>query len=85
MVIQLDGVQNSNWDDRWGNPGNGVASSSFSYGLKSESIGGKDLHFRNFYLNSANGKVYESDIILAMKDKVTASDDDVSIVSFEAA
>ena len=85
MVIQLDGVQNSNWDDRWGNPGNGVASSSFSYGLKSESIGGKDLHFRNFYLNSANGKVYESDIILAMKDKVTAPVDDVSIASFEAA
>lgn len=44
---------------------------------------GKDVHFRNFYLNTANGTLYESDIVLQLNSNFSAAD--AMLAGFEAA
>jgi len=46
-------------------------------------VAGKDVHFRNFYLNTANGTLYESDIVLQLNDNFSAAN--AVLAGFEAA
>ena len=39
------------------------------FGLDASKVTQRDIHFRNFYLNSDTGKVYDGDIILTTTDK----------------
>ena len=39
------------------------------YNLNSEACQNKDIHFRNFYINSDNGTVYQGDVIMTTNNK----------------
>lgn len=76
--IEISGIQDKNWPDKWGAEGDQVisdkegdytAGGNLTFALKNKSeptidLNTKEIHFRNFYLNGDNGKVYEGDIIL---------------------
>lgn len=61
--VTLSGTQNTSWNGTWAN---GLPDASFV--LTGLAAANKDVHFRNFYLNTANGQVYESDIVLRFQD-----------------
>ncbi len=52
-----------------------LVSRPLTYNLNSEACQEKELHFRNFYVNSQNGTEYEGDVILTTGDKFDASDE----------
>ena len=53
------------------------------YSLDASAVANKDIHFRNFYLNSENGRVYDGDIILSMNDNEMP--EAATLANFEAA
>ncbi|MDR2179020.1 MAG: flagellin [Synergistaceae bacterium] len=80
--IKINGTQNLDWPDKWADMNlrsGGVQPTTPSapedyevterylmYGMNKNAIAGKDIHFRNFYLNTSNGTVYEGDIVLSL-------------------
>ena len=63
--VSVKGTANEKWGGSWGS----ITDKDVVYGLKKADIKDKDLHFKNFYLNSKTGKVYEGDIILRTNKK----------------
>ncbi|MBQ7217802.1 MAG: hypothetical protein IJS39_17695 [Synergistaceae bacterium] len=53
------------------------------YSLDASAITKKDIHFKNFYLNSTNGEVYDGDIVLTMNE--TEMPEFATLGDFEAA
>ncbi len=53
------------------------------FNLQASAVAGNDVHFRNFYLNTANGTLYESDIVLQLNENFTAAA--AFLAGFEAA
>ncbi len=49
------------------------------FNIDSSAAQNKDLHFRNFYLNSENGTVYNGDVILTTSNSFVAGSDDSQI------
>ena len=49
------------------------------YNISTEATQNKQLHFRNFYLNSENGTVYNGDIILTTDDNFSISGDNAIV------
>lgn len=49
------------------------------FNISSEATQNKDLHFRNYYLNSENGTVYNGDVILTTSSDFVAGGDDNQI------
>ncbi|MBR0256829.1 MAG: flagellin [Synergistaceae bacterium] len=97
--IQVEGTQDKNWPNKWGNDGDKVTcdqdgnytnGNPVKFGLdSSQDLNSKDIHFRNFYVNGENGDVYEGDIILTTTDTFTtdapAATDGDKLASFTAA
>ena len=52
-----------------------VVSKTLTYNINSELCQNAEINFRNFYLNTENGTVYEGDVILTTDDKFLAGDD----------
>ncbi len=79
--VQISGVQDENWPNKWGQTGDTVtckADGSYTggvdidFGLDSTAkLDDKEIHFRNFYINGENGTVYEGDIVLTTNDEFT--------------
>ena len=103
MAVEISGKQDPDWPDHWGEiEGSGtkddpykckedVTANPLKFNLDSSECENKEIHFRNFYINTDNGKVYEGDVILTTNDKladdtgaVTAKDGD-TLASFTAA
>ncbi|MCL1941027.1 MAG: flagellin, partial [Synergistaceae bacterium] len=61
-LFSVSGTQNAAWGARWGDS---LPTLQFAVG---SDIQGKEVHFRSFYLNTANGMVYENDIALSFKN-----------------
>ncbi|WP_347712183.1 flagellin [uncultured Fretibacterium sp.] len=61
ISVKVKGTANSKWEQSWGK----ITDDEVTYGLKADDVKNKELHFKNFYLNSKNGKVYEGDIVLS--------------------
>lgn len=55
------------------------------FGLNADSLANKEVHYRQFYVNGDNGKVYNGDIILTMNDNFASASDGDKIASFNAA
>ena len=62
--VTVKGTANNKWEQSWGK----ITDNNVTYGLKADDVKNKELHFKNFYLNSKNGKVYEGDIVLSTND-----------------
>ncbi|MBQ7215277.1 MAG: flagellin [Synergistaceae bacterium] len=66
------------------NPNDGDAyyvSKFLTYNLNDEACRNKDIHFRNFYVNSTNGTIYQGDVILTTSDKFDTSGTNPTIAS----
>ena len=83
--VQISGTQTDTWDYKWGADGNGTTLDPLQYGLDAASVAGKEVHFRNFYLNTANGTVYEGDIVLSFQTSFAAPAAETALANFEAA
>ena len=79
-TVEISGTQTETWPFKWGGS---VTDATLKFGLDAEKVKEKELHFRNFYLNSKNGTVYEGDIVL--KTNTTPIPADKTLATFEAA
>jgi flagellin len=82
FAIEVHGTMNSSWGGAWNSAGSYVLP-SVSYSVAKTSVVNKDVHLRNFYLNTANGVVHESDIILSFAASALAAST-TPIASFQA-
>ena len=69
--VIISGTTNADWFGHWGNAA-GQTLQDRTFNLRAADVKGNDVHFRNFYLNTANGTLYESDITIQFNDKFTA-------------
>lgn len=82
--VTIEGTTNKDWPGHWGNAaGQDLQDRQFS--LSDAKIRGKDVHFRNFYLNTANGTLYESDIVLQVGSAFAHTSAGAPLAGFEAA
>ena len=78
---------NRSWDGYWdGNPLSGVSSfvQDVSFILAKSAVPGKDVQFRGFYLNPANGTMYDTNIILGLKTTFSAVTAGTTLATFKA-
>jgi len=80
QTVEISGTQTQSWPFKWGD---NVTDKPLKFGLDASKVTEKELHFRNFYLNSKNGTVYEGDIVL--KTNATKMTADKTLATFEAA
>ena len=74
------------WSGEQDTDGNALASQPLTFNLNAEACQKKELHFRNFYVNSDNGTEYEGDVILTTDDTFGDKwDDDDILAQFTAA
>ncbi len=59
LQISVSGAQNTSWSGTWG-----ATYATGVFNVNHTAIQSSEVHFRNFYLNTANGTVYESDIVM---------------------
>ncbi len=72
--VQISGDLDVDWPYSWDDNGNGefdtstppkaLVSQPVTFNISTTNAQNKELHFRNFYINSDNGTVYDGDIIL---------------------
>ena len=82
IAVTVTGKMDMNWPDAWKGEVEDIdadadkmtylVSKPLTYNLNTELCQNKDIHFRNFYLNSENGTVYQGDVIITTNDKFTA-------------
>jgi flagellin len=99
-VVRIEGQQNQNWPDKWADmnlPVGGIqtvpptyraSERRLDYAVNKGAVAGKELHFRNFYLNTDNGTVYEGDIVLTLDKNFSTSSftaQTTPLATFEAA
>nr|HPR90409.1 flagellin [Synergistaceae bacterium] len=53
--VQISGTTNPDWPGNWGTAAGGTDLKNRTFNLVAAGVAGKDVHFRNFYLNTANG------------------------------
>ena len=80
QTVEISGTQTQTWPFKWGT---NVADATLKFGLNTAQTTSKELHFRNFYLNSKNGTVYEGDIVL--NTNATPIPAGATLATFEAA
>ncbi|MBQ9564564.1 MAG: hypothetical protein IJU98_03150, partial [Synergistaceae bacterium] len=79
MSVTVDANQDLDWPERWDQNGDGKtskapadpASERLTYNLNASAASKKELHFRNFFVNSDNGSVYEGDVVLTTNEDFT--------------
>jgi flagellin len=101
-VVRIEGQQTQGWPDRWTDmdlPNGGiqptpptymVSERHIDYAVNKAAVAGKELHFRNFYLNTDNGTVYEGDIVMTLGKNFGAAGNfapntQTTLTTFEAA
>ncbi len=86
-AINVSASVNSSWAAA-GNWSTGSLTQSRGFNVDLGAIQNKDVHFRTFYLNTQNGKVFQSDIKIGFNDKTTgytAFGTSANLASFTAA
>ena len=67
--IKIQGTQNDKWDDNWTEKHGGVTRAPMSYGLVAEKVKGKEVNFKNYYLNEKTGEVMEGTVNLSLTNQ----------------
>ena len=57
------------WENAWSKADGTAPTIGVQYNVDIEGLRGDTVHFKNFYLNTANGSVYEGNIIISFNDK----------------
>ena len=76
--VTISATQNTSWFGTWT-----AGYDTAAFNLDPTQANGKDVHFRSFYLNSANGTLYESDIVLTLSTGFTGTA--ATLAAFDAA
>ena len=63
--VAISATVNKDWPDGWVNPDGSAVKKQVVYRMNTNEIKDKDVQFKNFYLNSANGTVHESNVIIS--------------------
>ena len=66
--VIISGTTNEEWFGHWGDASAGTKLGDRTFNVLASGLQGADVHFKNFYLNTANGTLYESDIVLQFND-----------------
>ncbi|MEA3285289.1 MAG: flagellin [Synergistota bacterium] len=80
--VTISGTTNPEWDGHWGGTA-GTDLDDRKFSLVAADVQGKDIHFKNFYLNTANGTLYQSDTVLEFNTAFAAAD--ATLAGFDAA
>lgn len=84
--VTISGTTNPEWFGNWGTAVDGTELQNRAFSLDVSEVAGKDVHFRNFYLNTANGTLYESDIVLQLNDSFAVlASAGITLATFDAA
>lgn len=84
--VVISGTTNPDWFGNWGTAANGTKLDDRTFNLSAGGVHGNDVHFKNFYLNTANGTLYESDIVIQFNTGFVASNSAAGFLAgFEAA
>lgn len=81
--LSISATLNSGWEGHWAG-----AALDRAFHVSAAAMVDKDIHFRTFYLNTANGKLFESDIVIGFSSnfrRITAAATPAALVAFEAA
>ncbi|PIE54683.1 MAG: flagellin [Dethiosulfovibrio peptidovorans] len=70
-AINISAVVNEDWA-KAGNWSTATLGHARGFAVQATALANKDVHFRSFYLNTQNGKVYQSDIKLSFNSAITA-------------
>ncbi|EFC92012.1 flagellin domain protein [Dethiosulfovibrio peptidovorans DSM 11002] len=82
VSVTISGTTNPEWDGHWGGTA-GTDLDDRKFSLVAADVRGKDIHFKNFYLNTANGTLYQSDTVLEFNTAFAAAD--ATLAGFDAA
>ena len=94
LALTVTGNVDTNWPDAWEGEDDGNTtdptyrvSVPVTYNLNAQACQKKDIHLRNYYINSENGTTYQGDVILTTNDKFdnNLTNDGASIAKFTAA
>jgi flagellin len=78
-------IISSNVNQEWGEAWNATAA-DVAYNMNASVLANKEVHFKNFYLNTENGKVYEGDVRIRFNENIAENTATVKVgASFEAA
>ncbi|MDR0765283.1 MAG: flagellin [Synergistaceae bacterium] len=88
--IRISATVNPDWPEAWAADLSkgltaGGAVKEVSYNINTTDVQRKEVQFKNFYLNSANGTVYEGNIKIKFNENFTQANAERVRVSFEAA
>ncbi len=89
-VINVSATVNLDWTNAWKKADGSAPTVDVAYNVNLKNMANNTVHFKNFYLNTANGTIYEGDVKITFNDKVrsltaTLSTGGEARVSFEAA
>ncbi|MBQ7577636.1 MAG: flagellin [Synergistaceae bacterium] len=85
MAVNIAATQDPDWPYNWADntagvsvfgdtdPANPNPDRTISYNLNSAACQEKDLHFRNYYLDSQRGTIYDGDVIVTTDSKFDAA------------
>jgi flagellin len=82
--MTVSGTLNPDWPESW-NVGTNPASFSTDYVVDVQAVRNNEVQFRQFYLNTENGSVYEGNVIINFNTSFAPSNSSVVGASFEAA
>jgi flagellin len=89
--IQVSATINPSWPNAWYADASKTTTTAAGkvienrYTINVKDVQNKDVQFKNFYLNSANGTVYEGNIIITFNNDFHVTSAKVQRASFEAA
>ncbi len=90
-VINISATVNTDWPEAWKNADGTAPTVDVGYNVSLKNMANNSIHFKNFYLNTANGTIYEGDVKIGFNDKVKSLTASLSATggaaraSFEAA
>ena len=77
--ISIEGTLNPNWKDAYGN--GSATDAPVRFGVESEKLAGRDITFKNFYLNSDTGEAIEGNITISFDDEKWGSPSDKEVLA----
>jgi flagellin len=66
--VAISATVNTDWPDGWTLPNGSAVTKEVMYRLDMDSLRGQTVQFKQFYLNSANGTVYEGNVKISFND-----------------
>ena len=67
--LYVNGSQDSSWPESWGNKDYVTYNNNRLYfNVNADAVSNRELHLRNYYLNSENGKVHDGEITLTLNE-----------------